>query len=296
MTVAASPMLEPVGPVRLWTWPVVVVGGFVLGLVFGAPLYFVGRFVGEALFAPYGGHELARAAAEFLPLSLTLVGLALAGLIVAKAVYRRPMVSFVAPRPFRPGLMLAGFLGYLAVMGPVFYGVGQAAPEPGPLFDPTAPVDLKVAYVATMGLLILVAAAAEEALFRGLLLQMQAGTARLIPWLLFGPATLLFMAAHGTTQSHALVLYGALGAALAWAALRTGGLEASIGLHTAHNFGLMLFVGTVLDDLEKRSADPAFGSDVERVAGYAAALVPAVVVVLVTEVVARSLRSARATT
>ncbi|MFJ6694934.1 lysostaphin resistance A-like protein [Streptomyces sp. NPDC091272] len=98
-------------------------------------------------------------------------------------------------------------------------------------------------------------AAAEEYVFRGWLVQAFGAWLR-NPWPGIVVASLLFALAHGfgETTGFALLLYSALW--WGWLVLRTGGLEATIALHTANNvltftvaavFGELSDTGTAAD-------------------------------------------------
>jgi len=106
---------------------------------------------------------------------------------------------------------------------------------------------------------------AEEVVFRGWLLQQIAAFTRWTPALL-GISTLPFVAAHGDIQDwERAVQLGLAGAAFAWVALRTGGLEAACGCHIAMNLAL-----TFLDrDRTFTSVVDATGATVSTTVGSA---------------------------
>ncbi|MFI2762255.1 type II CAAX prenyl endopeptidase Rce1 family protein [Streptomyces echinatus] len=88
--------------------------------------------------------------------------------------------------------------------------------------------------LALLVVLVPLQAAAEEYVFRGWLTQ-TAGAFLRSPWAAFLPQAVLFAAAHGwgTPWGFAdLVVFGACAGWLTW---RTGGLEASVALHTVNN-------------------------------------------------------------
>ncbi len=90
-------------------------------------------------------------------------------------------------------------------------------------------------------------AAAEEYVFRGWLVQAFGAWLR-NPWPGITVASLLFALAHGfgETTGFALLLYSAMW--WGWLVLRTGGLEATIALHTANNV-LAFTVAAALGEL-----------------------------------------------
>ncbi|MBL1108573.1 CPBP family intramembrane metalloprotease [Streptomyces sp. 5-8] len=91
-------------------------------------------------------------------------------------------------------------------------------------------------------------AAAEEYVFRGWLTQ-TAGAFLRSPWAALLPQAVLFAAAHGwgTPWGFAdLVVFGACAGWLTW---RTGGLEASIALHTVNNLFAFGVSAAVVDGL-----------------------------------------------
>jgi membrane protease YdiL (CAAX protease family) len=82
-------------------------------------------------------------------------------------------------------------------------------------------------------------AAGEEYLFRGLLLQ-SLGATRMPAWLCIGISAVLFATAHAQFQLPLFADRFVLGAALAWLALRTGGLEAGIAIHAVKNLSVLV--------------------------------------------------------
>ncbi|MBL1082500.1 CPBP family intramembrane metalloprotease [Streptomyces actinomycinicus] len=102
--------------------------------------------------------------------------------------------------------------------------------------------------VAMLLVLVPFQAAAEEYVFRGWLTQ-TAGAFLRSPWAALLPQAVLFAAAHGwgTPWGFAdLVVFGACAGWLTW---RTGGLEASIALHTVNNLFAFGVSAAVVDGL-----------------------------------------------
>ncbi|MEU1400889.1 CPBP family intramembrane glutamic endopeptidase [Streptomyces sp. NPDC005728] len=130
---------------------------------------------------------------------------------------------------------------------------------------------------AMLVVLVPLQAAAEEYVFRGWLTQAVGAFVR-SPWCAFLPQAVLFAAAHGwgTPWGFAdLVVFGAAGGWLTW---RTGGLEASIGLHTVNNVLAFAASAATVDGLrsDETAADatwPLVVLDVASVVLYTAAVV-----------------------
>lgn len=90
-------------------------------------------------------------------------------------------------------------------------------------------------------------AAGEEYLFRGLLLQATGGT-RLPAVLCCVVNGLVFAAAHLQFELPLFADRFLLGAVLSWLAIKTGGVEAGIAIHTVKNVAVLLPAG-LLDDV-----------------------------------------------
>jgi nicotinamide riboside transporter PnuC len=83
-------------------------------------------------------------------------------------------------------------------------------------------------------LLVPLQAAGEEYLFRGWLMQ-AVGAYRRRPWIAMAVQTVLFAAAHGWQGPWALSFFAVFAIVAGVLTLRTGGLEAAIGLHVVNN-------------------------------------------------------------
>ena len=105
-----------------------------------------------------------------------------------------------------------------------------------------------VAAVALAGVLVVpFQAAGEEYLFRGYLAQ-AVGAHVAGPWIPAVACSLLFALSHGTIGEQGIWLFvdrAAFGLIAAWLVVRTGGLEAAIGLHAG--FNILYFVGSAVD-------------------------------------------------
>ncbi|MFC0530920.1 CPBP family glutamic-type intramembrane protease [Phytohabitans kaempferiae] len=161
-------------------------------------------------------------------------------------------------------LMVGGFSGLLVVTG------DWSTAEVGG----TGWVGVRTFAISMAVLLALVPlqAAAEEYLCRGWLLQAVGAYLR-NPWIAIVPQALVFAAAHGwgTRWGFAdLVLFGLV---TGWLTVRTGGLEAAIGLHVVNNLaGLGLAAATGELGSEATAADAPWqllAVDLVVVVGYA---------------------------
>jgi membrane protease YdiL (CAAX protease family) len=173
---------------------------------------------------------------QAVALALILGGLALAILAAAALIYRRPLRDFLWPeRPFAVRDLAVGFLttgGIAIALIPLSLAMGSdwSPPISNPLYaDWTRPV-----YVLVTAAALLVAAAAEEVVCRGVLLRLTALVTR-HPILLCLINGLVFSAIHLDPDPVAFVARALSGAVWTWAALRLGGLEFAIGAHTANN-------------------------------------------------------------
>ncbi|WP_254389968.1 CPBP family intramembrane glutamic endopeptidase [Streptomyces sp. AC550_RSS872] len=213
--------------------------------------------------------------------ALALLGLALVTpvvLLAARWVQRRPAgtLSSVA------GALRWRLLGLcLAVALPISaasVGISMLLPEPegsGP--DLTwAGLSPFLLGLASVCLLVPFQAAAEEYVFRGWLLQAVGAWCR-SPWVAVTPQAVLFAAAHGwgTAWGFAdLVVFGLITGLLT---IRTGGLEAAIGLHVLNNLLAMGVLSAIAGglDTEETAADMNWmmlAVDVPMVTLYAAAV------------------------
>ncbi|MFF8654726.1 CPBP family intramembrane glutamic endopeptidase [Streptomyces huasconensis] len=198
-------------------------------------------------------------------------------LLAARWAQRRPAgtVSSVA------GRLRWGWLGRCTAMGlplvAVAFGVMMLLPSPaGDGSDDMRWVGLPdfLVGLAMVCALVPFQAAAEEYVFRGWLTQ-AAGAWLRSPWLAVLPQAPLFAAAHGwgTPWGFADLMVFALVAGLL--TVRTGGLEAAIGLHVLNNLLAMGVSAAIVGALasEETAADMDWMSvcvDVVMLCGYAA--------------------------
>ncbi|WP_223208194.1 CPBP family intramembrane glutamic endopeptidase [Actinopolyspora erythraea] len=208
-------------------------------IVFGGPLGSL------ALVLPPGTHE------ELLSAPLTVLFLSFASLVALV-----PPVVLTARWVQRRGFgTVVGVLG-----APRFRWLGEtmlwASLVFGALFAMSAALQSAAgvpvlafpgwrAYlaVALTALLVVPAqSAAEELVFRGLLLQTLTAWLR-TPWPGIVLSSVLFLFAHGYTDP---LVWGELflmAASMCWLSVRTGGLEAAVAMHTANNSLSLLVAG-----------------------------------------------------
>ena len=217
--------------------------GFAVARAGGNP-----RAVADAL------DSLTRNAASGRPLlsysyELTVAGVASiaaawAALAVASGIFGRPIRSFLTAAPrFRWRVVGAGFAVGFPLVAVAFLAERAFAPSPlaAPILTPGAGAGERAAYALIAAACLYLAAFAEEALFRGWLLQQTAAwTRNLIVILALNGA--LFSLAHFDPNPANLLLRAVMGAGWAWIALRTAGVEFTTGAHLANNLFIALFV------------------------------------------------------
>ncbi len=192
----ASPLITPPPTERRWLRLVgflalspllMAVGLFVM--IAAMPLFVPGGW--EALdmstTLPDGPDRLWGESTQILALG-AMLGLMAAGItLAAMLIYRLPWRDFVWPgRQFDASHFFVG-LGMMAavfaILAPISYFMGD--PWSPPVFNALYPTPSKLAYVAASIVGLLVAAAAEEVVFRGVLLRISAAFIRNV-WLLCG--------------------------------------------------------------------------------------------------------------
>lgn len=250
-----APFLAAAGP-RDRAWPRVLAMAaagltlaFILGVVATGVMVEALAALGIDLLNPdpiAGPPPLLRSALYVLEISLALGAAALGALIAAARIFDRPLRSWITAAPrFRWrqlalgfGLGLAGAVVLSQVAGLMH---GEASLSAGaPIFDDRAAFQVRMIYVAASAVGFLLAAWAEEAVFRGYVLQQaQALTGK--PYLAILVSGLLFSLVHLEFSPYALVARAIIGAAFAWTAIRLGGLEFAIGAHLANNMMIALF-------------------------------------------------------
>lgn len=171
------------------------------------------------------------------------LGAAVGFVYAAGAVHHRRITDYInSGERFRKRLLIGG----LVIVGATMAGLVAIAAATGQSIDPplwrTSPNLAGRALYATMavGLLIL-AAAAEELVFRGWLLKQSAAYVR-NPIVLMALNGLLFAAIHLDPNLDTFIFRAAMGAGLTWMALRLGGIELGIGAHAANNAVILLLI------------------------------------------------------
>jgi membrane protease YdiL (CAAX protease family) len=171
---------------------------------------------------------------------------ALAVLALARRIFKRPIRTFLTSAPrFRWGVVLAGFVLGLPMVALGFLGerLGDTSPLSPPIL--TADAGLQVlGYAGIAAVCLYLAAFAEEAIFRGWLLQQTAAWTRNLP-IILGVNGVLFSLVHFDPVLSNFLVRAIMGAGWAWIALRTGGVEFTTGAHLANNLFVALFVAPV---------------------------------------------------
>ncbi|MFD4525262.1 CPBP family intramembrane glutamic endopeptidase [Streptomyces sp. NPDC058470] len=130
--------------------------------------------------------------------------------------------------------------------------------------------------LAMLVLLVPLQAAAEEYVFRGWLTQAVGGFVR-SPWWALVPQAVLFAAAHGWGTPWGFADLAVFAVVAGWLTVRTGGLEAAIGLHAVNNllaFGVSAAVvdGLKSDDTAADASWQLVAIDLAGIALYTAAV------------------------
>jgi len=199
---------------------------------------------------------------------------ALAFVAVAAGLTHRPWRRYIiVEQRFRTRLLIAGLVVVALAMSALILAAaafGVAPPRP-PVLDLAPTAVGRVTYAAFAVVLLVVAAAAEEIVFRGWLLKHTAAFSRNPLWLM-AINGLLFAAIHVDPNPDAFLLRMAMGAGLTWMTLRTGGIELAIGAHAANNIVILLLVRplTLQGDTAHGFQSASLLSALVVVVGYAA--------------------------
>lgn len=110
----------------------------------------------------------------------------------------------------------------------------------GPIGFPGWPTYLTIAAVAL--LVVPLQCAAEEYAFRGFLVQTLTAWFR-TPWVAIVLSSVAFLFSHGYTDVLVWIQLMLMAVVMCWLTIRTGGLEAAIGLHIANNVLSLLVAG-----------------------------------------------------
>lgn len=164
-------------------------------------------------------------------------------LLTAKWVQRRPARSLLGVTGrLRPRWLLECLAGASVLLAAAFAVAALIAWLTGTPAGPGFPGWAAYARIALLAVLVVpFQSAAEELVFRGFLLQTLTAWFR-TPWPAIVLTSLVFLAGHGYTDPLVWCELLVLAGAMCWLSVRTGGLEAGIGLHVANN-SLSLLVG-----------------------------------------------------
>jgi membrane protease YdiL (CAAX protease family) len=190
---------------------------------------------------------LASYAYELSVAGLSSFAAAAVALWIAARVYRRPIRSFLtAAGRFRWRVVGAGLLiGLpLTALAALLEASGAGDAPLAPILSPAAGLAGRAVYFAAAVVFLYLAAFAEEAIFRGWLLQQTAARTRNLA-LILGVNGVLFSLAHFDPNPASFLVRAVMGAGWAWIALRTAGVEFTTGAHLANNLFVALFVAPV---------------------------------------------------
>jgi len=197
---------------------------------------------------PDGPLRLADEGTFALLLGFLLAAPAAAILGAAALAWRQPLSAFLWPRrrfdamQFGVGMLAMTAVGVITV--PLYLLMGSEWNPP--ILDPRYADSTRITYVLAIVAGLLAAAAAEEVVFRGVLLRLT-GLVTRAPLVLCLVNGVLFSAFHLDPDPVAFVARALPGGVWTWAALRLGGVEFAIGAHLATN----LFIGLFWDPLSE---------------------------------------------
>ncbi len=178
-----------------------------------------------------------------ISLGIILAGLGVAILLAASVVYRRPLRDFLWPRRrfdgFHFGVGFVVMAAIVTILLPIDVMMGDSWDPP--ILDPTYTLQSVALYIVAVVFGLLIAAAAEEVICRGVLLRITSGFVRKA-WLLCVVNGLVFSALHFDPDPVTFVARAMMGITFSWATLRLGGLEFAIGAHLANNLVISLFM------------------------------------------------------
>lgn len=230
---------------------------------------------------PDSPERLYREGAFLVILASTLMGAALVILAAAAIMHDRPISEFQWPgRKPSLQLMFTGFL-LMVLVSLVLWPLGwliEGRISPAPILNELYALDSRILYLLVASLMVFIAAAAEEIVFRGVLLRTLGGLTRKA-WVLVLLNGLLFSLIHLDPDPVAFVARAVSGAVWTWAALRLGGIEFAIGAHWANNLVIVL-LGVPMS--EAAEVD-------QRIAPIylVPELITAIIIVVATEAIAR---------
>lgn len=163
---------------------------------------------------------------------------------MAAMLHERRLLSYFTSAPaYRSRLTLLGLGLFALAIGPLLAASAQLEPDPpaAPLLTLTQSFDGRLVHVVAAVSLLLLAAAAEELVFRGWLLKLSSAFTRHV-WLVLLINGLAFSAIHFDPNLDAFLVRAVMGVGLAWMTLRLGGVEFAVGAHAANNIIIVLFL------------------------------------------------------
>jgi membrane protease YdiL (CAAX protease family) len=255
-----SPFLDDLTPADrrvvplLLTLVVGVVAALLAAVICGAAVFVAfaigGGGVGSAerLMGVIGGGQtpagLTQIAFVISLLAFVNGGMALAFVGVAAMLHDRRLASYFTAAPrFRWRLLLLGLGLFALTIGPLLLASAALDPKAhgAPLLAVSPDLGGRLAYVALTVSLLVIAAAAEELVFRGWLIKI-VGAWFPDPRVVLVLSGLLFSAIHFDPNLDAFLVRLAMGVGLAWMTLRLGGVEFAVGAHAANNILILLFI------------------------------------------------------
>jgi membrane protease YdiL (CAAX protease family) len=182
----------------------------------------------------------------------------LAVLAAAMIVNHRPARTWITSAPrfrwrlFWIGLVLFGLiLGATASIPEAVHGW----PDRPVFLKADEAVRIRIAYGVVMLIALPVAAAFEEVLCRGWLLQVTSAFTHSLPAILLFNS-LIFALLHVDADPGRNLSRAVLGLALSWGVLRTGGLEIGIGIHAANNLVILMLAQTLQQNQAPTGSSP----------------------------------------
>ncbi len=237
----------------LLTLPIGVIAALLAAVICGVAIFVAfaiggGGDAAERLMAGIGRGEspthLDQVAFVLSLLSGVNGGMALAFVGVAALLHHRRLTSYFTAAPrFRWRLLLLGLALFAVTIGPLLLAsaaLDPKSPQP-PILTIGPTLGERLTYAAMAVALLLVAAAAEELVFRGWLVKVT-GALFHDPRVVLVLSGLLFSAIHLDPNLDAFLVRLAMGMGFAWMTLRLGGVEFAIGAHAANNIVILLFI------------------------------------------------------
>jgi membrane protease YdiL (CAAX protease family) len=255
-----SPFLDDLTPADrrvaplLLTLPIGVIAALLAALICGIAVFVAFAIAGGGVGAAErlmemisrGGTPSGLTQIAFVISLLAFVngGMALAFVGAAALLHHRRLVSYFTAAPrFRWRLLLLGLGLFAVTIGPFLLASAALDPKaPGaPILAISPDLAGRLTYAAMVVSLLVIAAAAEELVFRGWLIKV-VGAWFPDPRVVLVLSGLLFSAIHLDPNLDAFLVRLAMGVGLAWMTLRLGGIEFAVGAHAANNILILLFI------------------------------------------------------